>query len=493
MDSRLDNMLLSHPCPIDWDSMKGHEYTRFCSQCSSNVYNISSLTREEAETFLDENESACIKFYVREDGTVKSKNCFSFLEKSRTSYAWLKRTVSLACSFLVSFLPGGAKLAFGLESEDCIKQKWEGNARKFDYHGLKGLLGRQARSDVRVLIESLLPINLSPNSKTPETLQEITGDIEKTRTIKADHVQKLKQYFLMKGDKYSYFLACKLETLLNVENPALDQNAKKRSVAKFEKLRLAEMDRLLEDAKSIQVDEDDKGIRRNLEKFFALATEKPELLQMNRDFPCYLENWKYPNFTTMERRKPVFRSLSATESQIDRAISILDAIKNGATSKEQDRMVRILKLAKIYKLKDDNKPYSIQEFEAIEKELSLIDLMLWCRSLYLGKYEKYEIDGISHGVNRFSFARIFRPAKKLAGREVNGTFYEYPTVHLKDRTNRNDPYNLPQFKTLIPKAGTEFLLLGQVKSNNGRSVEACAVFPATKEMIDLAVKHYRQM
>ena len=42
------------PCPADWDSMIGGDCVRFCSQCQLNVYNLSAMSKFEAESLMPE-------------------------------------------------------------------------------------------------------------------------------------------------------------------------------------------------------------------------------------------------------------------------------------------------------------------------------------------------------------------------------------------------------------------------------------------------------
>jgi hypothetical protein len=56
--------------------MKGDDRVRFCDQCRKNVTNISSMSREEAETFLEKtNGSECIQLWKRPDGTIVTSDC----------------------------------------------------------------------------------------------------------------------------------------------------------------------------------------------------------------------------------------------------------------------------------------------------------------------------------------------------------------------------------------------------------------------------------
>jgi hypothetical protein len=75
-EKSLDRLYVSSPCDADWESMPGNEQVRFCNQCDLNVYNISALTRKQAEKLIVETEGhLCAKLYRRMDGTVITRDC----------------------------------------------------------------------------------------------------------------------------------------------------------------------------------------------------------------------------------------------------------------------------------------------------------------------------------------------------------------------------------------------------------------------------------
>jgi len=56
--------------------MMGTERTRYCGECKLNVYNLSAMTRTEAERLLMQSEGRlCVRYYRRADGTVLTKDC----------------------------------------------------------------------------------------------------------------------------------------------------------------------------------------------------------------------------------------------------------------------------------------------------------------------------------------------------------------------------------------------------------------------------------
>lgn len=72
----LNNLKIASPCPVGWDTMKGDDRKRFCDMCSLNVYNISEMTRSEAETFIRNAEGRiCARIYRRADGTMITRDC----------------------------------------------------------------------------------------------------------------------------------------------------------------------------------------------------------------------------------------------------------------------------------------------------------------------------------------------------------------------------------------------------------------------------------
>jgi len=80
----LDDVHIAAPCQASWDAMVGDEHVRFCGQCEKNVYNLSSLPREEAEALLAAKDGTmCIRLYRRTDGTVLTSDCPVGVKKRR--------------------------------------------------------------------------------------------------------------------------------------------------------------------------------------------------------------------------------------------------------------------------------------------------------------------------------------------------------------------------------------------------------------------------
>lgn len=72
----LDMIRVASPCQVSWDKMPGNEVVRFCPQCRNHVYNLSTMTRQQAETLIEQSEGRlCIRFYRRRDGTMMTRDC----------------------------------------------------------------------------------------------------------------------------------------------------------------------------------------------------------------------------------------------------------------------------------------------------------------------------------------------------------------------------------------------------------------------------------
>jgi hypothetical protein len=79
--------------------MEGDDKVRHCDQCDQRVYNLSNMSRVEAEELIQKREGKmCVQFYRRPDGTVVTRDCVMI--------RWSKSIVStvvVACFAALSF------------------------------------------------------------------------------------------------------------------------------------------------------------------------------------------------------------------------------------------------------------------------------------------------------------------------------------------------------------------------------------------------------
>ena len=80
----LDNIRVATPCSADWTKMSGSDRVRACGACNKNVYNLSDMTRDEAESLIIENEGKlCVRYFQRSDGMILLKDCLVGIRRRR--------------------------------------------------------------------------------------------------------------------------------------------------------------------------------------------------------------------------------------------------------------------------------------------------------------------------------------------------------------------------------------------------------------------------
>jgi hypothetical protein len=76
--SQLDEVRVASPCDASWDAMNGDDRVRHCAGCDKDVYNISGMSRDDAEALLvAKGVDVCIRLYRRADGTLITRDCGS--------------------------------------------------------------------------------------------------------------------------------------------------------------------------------------------------------------------------------------------------------------------------------------------------------------------------------------------------------------------------------------------------------------------------------
>lgn len=72
----LESINIASPCSADWDAMAGDSRARFCNTCQKNVYNLSDMSRAQAQALVNEKEGKlCVQYYQRADGTMLTDDC----------------------------------------------------------------------------------------------------------------------------------------------------------------------------------------------------------------------------------------------------------------------------------------------------------------------------------------------------------------------------------------------------------------------------------
>lgn len=72
----LPHIRVASPCPADWNAMVGDSRVRACATCKKNVFNLSAMTRADAESLIRETHGdLCAQYWQRKDGTILLADC----------------------------------------------------------------------------------------------------------------------------------------------------------------------------------------------------------------------------------------------------------------------------------------------------------------------------------------------------------------------------------------------------------------------------------
>lgn len=112
----LSSVKIASPCSVDWENMFGNDRRRFCGQCKLNVYNLSDMTKLEAEELINQSEGRlCVRLYKRADGTILTRDCPVGLQAIKRRFSRIRTAV---VSAVFGFLAGSGFYAFANTAGD---------------------------------------------------------------------------------------------------------------------------------------------------------------------------------------------------------------------------------------------------------------------------------------------------------------------------------------------------------------------------------------
>ena len=119
----LSRVRIAAPCSADWEGMTGTERVRFCNSCNLHVYNLSAMTRAEAEHLVTNTEDRlCVRFYRRADGTILTQNCPVGLRRlKQRARVVATATLSAVIGFITGF-GSHSGYSFGAELKRLYSQ-----------------------------------------------------------------------------------------------------------------------------------------------------------------------------------------------------------------------------------------------------------------------------------------------------------------------------------------------------------------------------------
>ena len=101
----LEDIRIASPCNASWDAMTGDDRVRFCGSCQKNVFNLSNMSRDDAEALIEKTEGrVCVRFYRRRDGTVLTQDCPVGLRAVRRRLALIGAGLAAGLGVIAAFL-----------------------------------------------------------------------------------------------------------------------------------------------------------------------------------------------------------------------------------------------------------------------------------------------------------------------------------------------------------------------------------------------------
>ncbi len=116
----LPNIRIATPCSADWNQMVGDDRVRHCATCDKDVFNLSAMTRDQAEALIVAKAGdLCARYYQRQDGTILLADCAVGVAQKK------KRRVVAAGAALL--LLGGGGLAAYLKARQSSSAETMGS------------------------------------------------------------------------------------------------------------------------------------------------------------------------------------------------------------------------------------------------------------------------------------------------------------------------------------------------------------------------------
>ena len=110
----LQRIYVASPCNVPWESMQGDDHVRHCASCDKDVFDLSSLTRDEAEKLLIEKKGKlCAQYYRRADGTVLTADCEVGVAKKKKA----RRKAAVVAGAFAAAAAGALAGAFAMREE----------------------------------------------------------------------------------------------------------------------------------------------------------------------------------------------------------------------------------------------------------------------------------------------------------------------------------------------------------------------------------------
>jgi len=303
--------------------MDGDERERLCRQCSKKVYNISDLSKKDAERLLRVNEGRkmCYTFFVRQDGTIKTDNCPAILRPVREKFRSLQKACSIAMAFLFSISAASAKDS-GVPPEFT---RTAGIIAMPEFHDQAAALfffdGDKSKPDI--------------------FLKSYKTHFETYHSLSLEQLKEIEDYFQKNGMKNKAFLARQAQIQVNLDRYGTNsKNDSEKESLEIERQKLVS-DSLGVARKSLASKNHDQAVR-DLNTTLMLATSPYRSEELSGKRPQGVSKWqlacggtKKSLLMSDESKKAMIDILSKTEpinqAEKDLKKNLLDGL-NGAIS-----------------------------------------------------------------------------------------------------------------------------------------------------------------
>ncbi len=269
--SPLDSLMLSFSCPVLWDSMEGDERERLCRQCDKKVYNISQMSKKEAEELLQssgEGAKKCVKFYQRKDGTITTDECPQFLRPVRDHCRRAFHAVSLAIALLISIVSGTTLFKLNRPSPEVDTSPYY-----YPVDPRYGMAGTIGESDLVMLYFTRLAECI--HVLTIDSIGTFSlNELYFKRTFEMEIFEKLKDAFCRKKQFVMAFKCDELVVAIKLEDPRYAPN-KYELLAQLESRRQLRIREILNTASNMDFSLKDGAILHKLRDCLAIANCEP--------------------------------------------------------------------------------------------------------------------------------------------------------------------------------------------------------------------------
>ncbi len=173
----LSNVRIASPCEASWSAMHGDDRVRFCDLCKLNVFNISALSRHEAEQLIIEKQGKlCVRYFQRTDGTILTQDCPRGMARVSQAFRRLIFRGAAACLSLfaaitaLASMPRGARqLSLRAYDPFRITSSWIWRMEQ----RIRNALSPQSFTGTPLMGDIAMPNKAELSSLTPDQLAEV--------------------------------------------------------------------------------------------------------------------------------------------------------------------------------------------------------------------------------------------------------------------------------------------------------------------------------